>query len=132
MKILLSIILIAYFNFAGISQNCEDLKTGNWKVIDDNDENNNTFISREDGYQIEDTPALGLKVKSKVIWNSKCSYTLKIEEVIENKYNIDLPPTFFNNDVKCTIIEQTDEYYIARVTLEGIDDFEMEIKYLKQ
>jgi hypothetical protein len=132
MKTLLSFILIASFNLMGISQNCGDLKTGSWKVIDDNDEKNTTYMTREDGHQIEETPAAGLKIKSKITWNSVCSYTLTTEEVLENKYGVEFPETFFNSAVICVVKEQTDDYYIAEVTIEGVIDFKMEVKYIKK
>lgn len=132
MKILLSLVLIASFNLTGISQNCSKLKTGSWKVIDNNDDNNTTYITREDGYQIEETPTAGLKIKSKITWNSACSYTLTTEEVLENKYDIEFPETFFNSAVICVVKEETDSYYIAEVTIEGVSDFKMEIKYIKK
>lgn len=132
MKTLLSLILIASFNLIGISQNCENLKTGSWKVIDDKDENNTTYITREDGYQIEETPATGLKMKSKITWSSACSYTLTSVKVLENKYNVELPETLFNSAVICVVKEETDDYYIAEATIEGVPDFKMEIKYIKK
>ena len=132
MKILLSLLLIASFNLIGVSQNCEDLKTGSWKVIDDNDENNTTYITREDGYQIEETPAAGLKVKSKITWTSACSYTITTTGVLENKFDLEFPDTFFNSAVICVVKEQTDDYYIVEATIEGVTDFKMEIKYIKK
>jgi hypothetical protein len=132
MKKAILIVLVTITTFLSFSQNCENLKIGTWKVIDENDESNNTYITREDEYQIEETPGIGIKVKSKITWTSDCSYTLTTEKVLENKNNIEFPETFFNSDIICVVKEQTDDYYIVITTIEGVDDFKMEIKYINK
>jgi len=52
-----------------------------------------TIAERRGGYQTESSEALKAVIRFSIIWQSDCSYTLKLDKVIRNENKIDFPST---------------------------------------
>jgi exosome complex RNA-binding protein Csl4 len=128
MKNLILIIGFGLLSLIGLSQDCKELKSGNFKV---DSENFTTYIERKDGFQIEKTPSIGLIVKTKIEWISECSYSLKVVKILENKNNMEFPTEFLESVTIFKVIEQTTKFYVgeASTTING-EKYIMKIKYL--
>ena len=73
-----------------LKKNCQDLKTGKFKIVNKELEIT-SFITRTADTQIEDVPSIGWKIKFKVIWIDSCTYQLKYLETLKNERNLEYP-----------------------------------------
>ena len=128
MRKLVLIIGFGLLSLIGLSQDCKELKSGSFRV---DNENFTTHIERKDGFQIEKTPSIGLIVKTKIVWISECSYSLKVVKILENKNNMEFPTDFMESVIIFKVIEQTSKFYVgeASITING-EKHIMKIKYI--
>ena len=82
------IISIAFLLFTSLGKReCSSFKTGKYVV---KGQTYTTYIERFDNYQTEYTPENGLKIKSKISWETDCYYSIGDYEVLENPDNDDV------------------------------------------
>ena len=68
---------------------------------------------RKAGYQTESMEALKASVRFKIIWNTDCSYTLKIDKVLRNDNKVPFPADLI---ITVKIISITPKGYIQEAT----------------
>lgn len=86
--ILLTLVSIAFLLFTSlVKRECSSFKTGKYVV---KGKTYTTYIERFDNYQTEYTPENGLKIKSKISWETDCYYSIGDYEVLENPKNADV------------------------------------------
>ena len=83
--LLASVFLLSGFSF--FKTDCSSFKTGEYVVKAGA---STTYIERFADYQTEYTPAAGLKLKSKITWESDCSYFISDYEVLKNTKKMDV------------------------------------------
>lgn len=119
---LLSLFLSNCFWASGQELNCNQFKTGKFKMEDPNTGVN--YISRNDSIQIEYLPKFEIKVELNVKWINNCTLELSLKNVLENPNNIDIQDFILISE----IIETGKNYYVMKSKAEGIE-IELTQKY---
>ena len=98
---------------------CEKFKNGKFELIDE--EYGNAIIERKGKKQTEFMENTGLKIQLKVEWLDACTYTLELDNVLENPNSLPLPEEMI---LTVKIIETKANGYIQTST-SNLSDLKM-------
>lgn len=105
------------------TKDCAKFREGKFLLVDE--ELGNTSIIRKGNQQVEISDNSSLEIRFNVEWINDCTYTLKIDEIVNNPNKIALP---MNMILTVEIIETKDKSYIQRSTSDLFPDaYESEI-----
>lgn len=90
---------------------CENFRDGKFEIVDP--AIGKSTIERKGSYQLEYGEASELKLEFKVEWLNECTYTLELENVLENPAGIDLPEGMI---LRVEIIETKENSYIQKTS----------------
>jgi len=91
-----------------------------------------THIERFENYQIEYTPARGVKLKSKITWETDTHYYIGDYEILENSKNEDLSHTKDGSKIYFEITKMKRKYIQTEVRMSKNSDPIMKLKYYRQ
>ena len=96
----------------GQTPDCGKYREGRFRIADSR-AGVVTIADRNSMYQTETSEALKAVVRFKISWQSNCSYTLKLDKVIQNENKINFPS---NLEIKVKITQATDSGYTQETT----------------
>lgn len=123
----LSAIFLLFTNFG--KYECSDFKTGKYLVKAGEF---TTIIERFDKYQIEYTPAKGVKLKSKITWETDCHYYIGDYEILENPNNEDLSHTKDGGKIYFEVVKVKKKFVKTLVRMSKNSEPFMKMKYYRQ
>lgn len=103
---------------------CEDFKDGKFRITYEGI--GDVIIERKGDYQTEYHEERKYKVGLNVNWINDCTYTLKMDQILENPNNIDLPSV--EGLIITVEILETQPTYYRQVSSSNISDFTVESK----
>ncbi len=91
-----------------------------------------TYIERFEKYQIEHTPGKGVKLKSKITWETDTHYYISDYEVLENSKNEDVSFIEGDSNIYFEITKMKKKYIKTEVRMSKNSNPFMKLKYYRQ
>lgn len=95
---------------------CKSFKNGKFKIVDP--EVGTSYIERKGSKQLEYGESSKLRLEFQVKWIDQCTYTLKLDRILENPDGIEFPKDMV---VTVEILSTSDDSYRQRSTSDLYD-----------
>ena len=92
---------------------CRAIRSGHFRVPADDKVPSDSYVERQDDYQVETAEGGKIKLLYSVKWTDDCTYELRFVKTLKGNHKYELPPDAV---LKVRILEVTDKAYQASVT----------------
>lgn len=120
--IIFLVLLISFYSCStnGDTKSCEQFKKGKFLVTMDTAPYTPWIINREDSVQIEVNQVTNDSIINAITWTGSCEYELKFLRAVGPRKD-SINSVLKSKPLKVNILETHKDYYIFRMSINGID-----------